>query len=212
MILLLLHFLPSFDQLMAARCGYWWGLSQRALTHWFLPWLWCRVKRDDWKAPFRIQKPGHTLRWSIIGSLLAATLILGAYALLRPQMDPSTLKAEISRLYPLTLGMYLAVSSAITLINPMMEEYFWRGFLFRKLQQHPGSLWTGALFSLHHWVMFREWFSDELLWIATLGLALSGILLNWLYHHTGNLWAGLCTHMAADLAIIIAGYHLLFVS
>lgn len=210
LLLLLLHLLPSVDQLITRAAGYWIGWAFRLTSHFGLPMLWERSPKRAILAPFKITDRKKTLVWSCAGALLASVTIAGLYLLLKPQFDPLQIRAEVAKLYPITKPVYLLVGLSISFLNPFMEEFYWRGFLYRKYAEKGGGLWVGVLFALHHYVIFHDWFATLPLWISTAGLAVVGVGFNWLYKQTGNLYACLSTHVAADIAIILIGYQLLF--
>lgn len=211
LIILLLHFLPSLDQLIAQSFGYWIGLIPRSFSHFVLPMIWERSPKKAITAPFKIEKNlKSTLAWSAGSALAAATAITLAYFLLQNQLDAGQIREGVNQFYPVTIPMYLAVSVVISFINPLMEEFYWRGFLYRKYRELGGGIWVGLLFAIHHYVIFRSWFETIPLGIALVGLAIVGVGFNWLYNRTNNLWPCLATHCAADIAIMAIGYTILF--
>jgi membrane protease YdiL (CAAX protease family) len=210
LLLLLLHLLPSGDQLITRIGGYWVGWIFRLASHFGLPTLWERDLKTAFLAPFRIHDRKKTILWSVLGACLAFIAITGLYLLPRSQFDPIHIRTEVAKLYPITKPVYLLVGLSISFLNPLMEEFYWRGFLYRKYAEKGGGLWIGVLFALHHYIIFHAWFAALPLWIATAGLAFVGVLFNWLYRKTGNLYACLSTHIAADISIILIGYTLLF--
>ena len=210
LLLLLLHLLPSVDQLLTRMGGYWIGWVFRLASHFGVPMLWERSPKRAILAPFQVIDRKKTFVWSIAGALLAATAIVGLYLALKSQFDPIHIRAEVAKLYPITKPVYLLVGLSISFLNPIMEEFYWRGFLYRKYAEKGGGLWVGILFALHHYIIFNAWFPALPLWIATAGLAVVGVGFNWLYKQTGNLYACLSTHVAADVAIILIGYTILF--
>jgi len=215
-----LHLLPAIDQVFTQWFGYWVGLVIRGGTHFGLPvWVAWRLKRRaeatflaDLGAPFRVRKEdvAATWLWSSIGCALAAGIIVAFYFGFRGMLEPEVLRAEVGTLFPLTVMNYLAVGLVITFVNPLMEEYFWRGFLYRKWAECGGGLWIGGLFALHHLVIFGTWFPVHLLWVLGIAFVGVGLFLTWLYKATGNIWAALLTHVVADLVIVILGWVLLF--
>jgi membrane protease YdiL (CAAX protease family) len=211
-LLLCLHFLPAVDQMIGNAVGYWLGLIPRSFVHFGVPWIWERNAKEAFLVPFQVKDKKTTLKWSILGALAAAVVLTVFYFLLADQFDANQMREEINRLYPVTPAMYLAVGLVISFVNPLMEEFYWRGFLYRKYAGKGGGLWIGALFAVHHYVIFRTWFEPIPLWIALVGLAGVGVLFNWLYRKTQNIYACLSTHAMADLVIIVIGYYLLFIA
>lgn len=209
-VIILFHFLPSFDQLIAKTFGYWIGLIPRSFSHFILPMIWERSPTKAIKIPFRVSDLRKTLYWSIGGAISATLALSIAYLLLKSQLDPTQIREGVNQYYPINLPIYLAVSFVISFINPLMEEFYWRGFLFRKFREYGGGIWIGLLFAVHHYIIFRTWFESIPLIIALMGLASVGVLFNWLYERTNNLWPCLATHCAADITIMVIGYTILF--
>jgi CAAX prenyl protease-like protein len=107
--------------------------------------------------------------------------------------DPTGADGEIR----LTLaGLRLAES---VLVVPIMEELFWRSFLLRWLDARdfiaadPRRASPGA-FALTA-VLFA---SEHSLWFAGL---IAGLLYNWLYTRTGNLWVPIASHAVTNGAL-----------
>lgn len=213
-LLVILALLPSLDQLITRLAeNYAIGLTLRIFTHIGIPLLWFYFRREKiTKAfePLKCPDKKITVIYSIIGVTAAAIAIIGLFFLLKQFMDFSQIQQEIAQLYPLTLPVYIAVGLSISLINPFIEEFFWRGFIFKEYNKRGGGYWTGIIFALHHAIMLASWFTPLILAIATVGLAVVGVLFNWVCKKTQSLYAILITHAAADITIVIIGYFVLF--
>lgn len=212
-ILVVLAFVPSLDQLTTKLGGYFIGLAFRIASHLGTPALWFTLRRQSLKnlmEPFKLPNKELTFKFALAGSLGAIFSITGLFLLLRQFMDFSNIQAQISTIYELTIPTYILVGLTISIINPLIEEYFWRAFIFAEYHKRGGGYWTGILFALHHAVIMYAWFELWVLSIAILGLAFVGVLFNWAYARTGSVWAGLITHVAADITIIVIGYFVLF--
>jgi membrane protease YdiL (CAAX protease family) len=96
--------------------------------------------------------------------------------------------------------------------NALLEEYFFRGFIFFNLENKYFAYTFSALaFSIYHISNFKNWFTDNLLIIIPLvGLFLSGILFNYLDSKSKDIYNSYIPHFAADLAIVIIGYFIIF--
>lgn len=101
----------------------------------------------------------------------------------------------------------------ITFVNPFIEEFFWRGFVFRALNQFSANkthswyiiIIAGALFALHHAIIMWDWFTAPLLILVLTFLGLAGMLFNWTYYKTGTIVPAIIIHLAADATISIIG-------
>lgn len=211
LLLILIGLVPSFDQVITHFSNYWVGFVSRLCSHFGLPALIDRRPKDTFFSPFRIDNGKQTMVWSIISAAIGFGTIFLAYWLLRDQIDAENLKQEVQKLYPLTVKDYLAVSLVITLVNPIMEEFFWRGYIFRKYhERYGGGFWLGIFFAIHHIIIFAKWFEPLPLAIASFGLAAVGVFFNFLYSKTNNIYACWACHAFADIAIILIGWKLLF--
>lgn len=86
-------------------------------------------------------------------------------------------------------------------IAPFMEELFFRGFVFTGLAGRWGPVWAGLVSSL----LFMGAHLEPLRFPP---LFLMGLLLAWLYHRTGVLWAPMLAHLlnnALAVGVLFAG-------
>src|SRR5260370_9020801 len=71
---------------------------------------------------------------------------------------------------------YLTVAFAVTL-GPLMEELFFRGFLYPVIARHLGAVWgilfTAVPFGLIHYLQYRSW--GAVLIVARFGVLLPTI-------------------------------------
>ncbi|MCJ7628215.1 MAG: CAAX prenyl protease-related protein [Longimicrobiales bacterium] len=94
------------------------------------------------------------------------------------------------------LGLAAMRLAGAILIVPVMEELFWRSFLFRWLQ-HPSflSVEPGAV-GLRALIFSSALFASEhRLWFAGL---LAGLAYAWLYKRSGNLWVPILAHAVTN--------------
>ncbi len=94
------------------------------------------------------------------------------------------------------LGMAAMRLAGAVLIVPIMEELFWRSFIFRWLQKptflsvEPGAVGLQALIISS--ILFA---SEHRLWFAGL---LAGLAYGWLYKRSGNLWVPILAHAVTN--------------
>jgi len=150
---------------------------------------------------------------TIVGIVLAVAIIWIAYKTLGIYVDFDNLVLDLQNKYGITTSTFILVALWITFVNPIFEEFFWRGFVFRGISQFAKSQFSkwliiissGILFSIHHAIIVLEWF-NVWLFIATLTfLSLAGMLFNWIYSKTGSIIPALIIHMFADAIICIIG-------
>lgn len=106
-----------------------------------------------------------------------------------------------------SFGLFLAV------IHSLIEEYYWRWFVYGNLRTLYPPIWAhllaGVSFAAHHLIVLSQFFPTPLAVFFTLGVAIGGIIWSLLYERQGTLVGAWISHIAVDLAILIVGYDLL---
>jgi membrane protease YdiL (CAAX protease family) len=109
---------------------------------------------------------------------------------------------------------YAILAAFYSLIHSLLEEYYWRWFVFRQLRGLV-SLWPAILvsamaFMAHHVVLLREFFSELpwLVWLLSSAVAIGGVFWAWLYERTGSLYSTWLSHLIIDAGIFWVGYDL----
>ncbi len=115
-----------------------------------------------------------------------------------------------------TLPAYLAVALGYAFVHSLLEEYFWRWFVFGnlcKLVSVETAIGLSSVgFMLHHILVLSRYFGFFSIWtaIASLGVAVGGIVWAWLYRRHGTLLGLWLSHGIVDAAIFLVGYELAF--
>jgi membrane protease YdiL (CAAX protease family) len=107
---------------------------------------------------------------------------------------------------------YFAVGLFYSLGHSLLEEYYWRWFVFRELQKllplSVAIVLSSLGFMAHHVLVLGMYFGTFS--FATLFLSLStavgGAIWAWLYYRSGSLVGPWLSHMLVDAGIFIIGY------
>jgi membrane protease YdiL (CAAX protease family) len=136
-------------------------------------------------------------------------IIITAYYLLRDIInlqgivDELTVKSKITPVNFMFVGLY------ITFGNSLLEEFFFRGFIFLNLYEIKSKrvayLYSALLFGFYHISIFKTWFNMWLMVLALAGLVSVGFVFNWLDAKSGNFLNSWIVHILADIAIILIG-------
>jgi membrane protease YdiL (CAAX protease family) len=130
---------------------------------------------------------------------------------------PARLRSKLAEFGLTTPAGYVGLASFIAVVHSLLEEYYWRWFVYGRLRRHmaqPAALAvSGLAFMGHHvlvlYVYFPGWF-----WAAvvpfSLGIALGGGVWAWLYERSGSLLGPWLSHLIVDAALMAIGYDLLF--
>lgn len=140
-------------------------------------------------------------------------LILGAYFLIGPWFDFSSIAQSLTANAGVTKENFLFVSLYISFVNSFLEEFFFRGFVFTNLKTHGSRRWahlfSAAVFALYHVAMMTGWFSPVLFILVMAGLTAGGVIFNVLNEKLDTIYASWLTHMFANFAINTIGFLLL---
>lgn len=114
-------------------------------------------------------------------------------------------------------GTFLAFAAFLCLAHSLMEEYYWRWFVFRRVRLlwplAPALVVSSLAFMAHHVVVLSVYLPNHFLSAVvplSLGVAVGGAFWAWLYQRTGSLVAAWWSHALIDAAIMVIGYDLVF--
>ena len=111
------------------------------------------------------------------------------------------------------LKYYFALGAFICVLHSALEEFYWRGFVFGHLRHlvptRAAHLLAALAFAAHHVVVLNQFFTAGIAWLFSLGVALGGLMWSILYQRHGTLLGAWISHLIADIAIIVIGWHLI---
>jgi membrane protease YdiL (CAAX protease family) len=159
-------------------------------------------------------KPKKTKAYKkgLVVSIIAFAVIIIGFLVIRNYLDYQVMIDEFKNKYELTGIKFFIASIYLVVFNAFLEEYFFRGFVFFNLNNRKFAyVFSSLAFSIYHISNFKNWFTNDLLIIIPLaGLFLSGILFNNLDSKSKDIYNSYIPHFAADLAIVIIGYFIIF--
>lgn len=104
----------------------------------------------------------------------------------------------------------------ICVIHSLIEEYYWRWFVYgwtRKLMNPKWAMILASLaFGFHHFVITIQYF--HLIWGVIFGFAvvLGGLIWCYMYERQKSILGSWICHMFTDVGIMFVGYQILFKS
>ena len=161
---------------------------------WFVGWGWGFSLRRyhlglaDWG----FRRPGLAILWLVPLGLFIN--VVAEFVLAPLTRGPAR---DVGELFPHTVagGVLLVLASCV--VAPIMEESFYRGFLFRGLLKacRPwlAAVISAAVFAGMHW----ELRGFVLLFVG-------GLLLAWLYYRSNSLWTSIALHASINGLAFIA--------
>ena len=133
-------------------------------------------------------------------------IYLSTFYLFKDHLNLDNTIAQLNEMASINVSNILAIGLYIIVLNSLLEEFFWRGFLFDKLfttiRPWLAYLITGIAFSFHHMVFYYNWFEPVYLVIITVGLSIYAMLMNLIFAKTKDLFTCWLVHACADIAQI----------
>jgi len=171
-----------------------------------LPWAWPQVRRQGLG----------------MGLAFGAAVLVGMFALFSvwlkdSQFGPGLDAQAVTKVRDLgldSLWKYGAVAIFYALAHSLLEEYYWRWFIFGQLRRMLHPAWAVGISSLgfmaHHVILLGTFFgwATPLTYVFSLGVAVGGVFWAWLYLYSRSLLAPWLSHMLVDIAIFVIGYDL----
>jgi len=186
-------------------------------------WIWRRRWRNLPGKPLLLGKP-LCMRWIAIGGV--SGLAIGCLAIVVFQwvllplgvMDSAklTAKEKLQSLGADSPSILFAIAIFYALIHSGFEEFYWRGFVFRGLNEHLGVVSSVSLSSLafmsHHVLVLGKFFGYDsvITYLLAASVAVGGVIWASIYHRCGNLIPGWISHALVDAGIFVIGYRLVF--
>ncbi len=111
-----------------------------------------------------------------------------------------------------SVSAFLAVSLFYSVCHSLLEEYYWRWFVFKRLQSFvsfPSAVVISSLgFMAHHVIvlaMFFGW-SSPATYFFSLCVAVGGAAWAWMYQRSRSIFAPWLSHALIDSGIFAIGY------
>jgi membrane protease YdiL (CAAX protease family) len=173
-----------------------------------------------WPWPSKPRVAGLTIGLGF--GLIVAVLIVALYYGLLSETSvframPDRLRSKVEQFDAATPARFLVLAAFLTLIHSLLEEYYWRWFVFGCLRKVM-SFWTAATvssvgFMAHHVIVLAVYmpghFCNAVLPLSS-AIAIGAVVWAWLYDRSGSIYATWVSHACVDAALMLVGYVMLF--
>jgi membrane protease YdiL (CAAX protease family) len=189
------------------------------LAQFAFPLAWCRLNDRRWPRARSPRCDG--LLWGVGFGLATAALLLGLFHgwLAGAELfagTPDRVRDKLQEFGVTTPARYFGLAAFIVAVHSLLEEYYWRWFVFGRLRDHVPvglALVVSSLAFMGHHVLILDAYFPGHFWMAvvpfSLGVAVGGAFWAWLYQRTGSLAACWLSHLLVDAAIFVLGWSLL---
>ena len=158
------------------------------------------------------------------GLLLGVAVVAGMLLMYFFWLKPERILAESAtmiRVKAQSFGMgspatFIAGAVLLSLVHSLLEEYYWRWFLFGGLRRYvpvaAAIAVSAAAFTAHHVILLASFFGGLTLpaVLFSLCVAIGGAAWAWIYHRSGSLLGPWLSHALIDAAILVVGYNLMW--
>jgi membrane protease YdiL (CAAX protease family) len=113
-----------------------------------------------------------------------------------------------------TPAIYAGVALFYSLLHSLLEEYYWRWFVFGRLRRlialNPAIVISSIAFMAHHVVVLGLYFgwTNPWTWLFSGATAVGGAFWAWLYQRSGSIYGPWASHLLLDAGIFAIGYDL----
>ena len=148
----------------------------------------------------------------------------------------NAIRAKAAGIGVQSVGAFLTLGLFYSLCHSLMEEYYWRWFVFGLLRRdtltanfglssgHDSAVGMGAIrfrlpfgiailisslgFMAHHVLLLATYFgwTSPATYIFSLAVAIGGVAWGWLFERTGSLAGAWVSHLLVDAAIFVIGF------
>jgi membrane protease YdiL (CAAX protease family) len=130
---------------------------------------------------------------------------------------PARLQQKLQEVNMATPARYCALAVFIVTAHSLLEEYYWRWFVFGQLRRLTTQALAIVLSSLafmgHHVVVLYVYLPGKF-WTAalpfSLAIAVGGVVWAWLYQRSSSIWSPWLSHLLIDAGIFVIGWDLLW--
>lgn len=112
------------------------------------------------------------------------------------------------------VSQYALLGVFYALCHSLLEEYYWRWFVYGQLRRAvsvgPALAISSLGFMAHHVLVLGKFFGFDhaATWFFSLAVAVGGLAWAWLYERTGSLLGPWVSHLLVDAVIFWLGYRM----
>jgi membrane protease YdiL (CAAX protease family) len=172
------------------------------------------------REPLRTSKP--TVSGVMIGAAFAASVVgagLVVFKTALQHLPVFTTAAELIQHKIAAFGIastasYFVLAAFYSLVHSLLEEYYWRWFVFQQTRRviafWPAAVLSSVGFTLHHIVVLSVFFRGVPWLVALLSaaIAIGGIFWAWLFNRRASVFDTWVSHLLIDAGIFAIGYEL----
>ena len=171
------------------------------------------------KQAFSLSKPkngGITMGFAV-GILMLLVIFIAFWLFGKNAISPDLIRSQAQNFGLNRPLVYLAAALYWICINSLLEEYIFRFFFYRQLENLFNIKWlavilAAAIFTLHHTVVLTAYLPVLQNALASLGIFIAGVIWSAMYARYRSVWIPFISHLWADIAVFSIGAYLIFMA
>lgn len=164
----------------------------------------------EFKALLKITKGSYSIFKSLALGLGVYILILGAYFTIGNYFDFGQITTSLETGIGVDCNNFIFVALYISFFNSLLEEFFFRGYVFIYLKKHTTKkiayIFSSLAFALYHITIMITWFDFTLIALLTFSLFVAGLIFDYLDDNSGTIYNSWFVHMFANFSINTIGF------
>jgi len=155
----------------------------------------------------------------LFGLAVVAVMFAAYYLWLKPSgafdIAASSIQEKVKGMGIDSIAKFAALSAFYAVLHSLLEEYYWRWFVFAQLRRvmavGPAIAISALGFMAHHVIVLSVYFGwgSFLSLFFSVSVAVGGVAWAWLYHRSRSLFGPWLSHCFVDAGIFAVGYVIL---
>lgn len=137
-------------------------------------------------------------------------LIIGAYFILTTYIDLSQIRELVYKSNDINKNNFFYIAIYISFLNSLLEEFFFRGFLFLSLNNTTTTttayFLSSLAFAAYHIGIMADWANPLIFFLALFALFAAGLIFDYLNEKSKNIYNSWLVHMFANFALNTIGF------
>ena len=133
-------------------------------------------------------------------------IVIAGYLITKNLFDYAELVASLSKDQKVSAERFIPVAVYISIGNSFLEEFLFRQVAFLKLKELSSAktayIFSSLMFAVYHVAMIGQSFPPLLLIPSLVGLAVGGLIFDWVDEKGGHIYGSWFIHAFADFALM----------
>ena len=142
------------------------------------------------------------------------TILIIYWFLIRHWIDVDSVRDRLQIIGNINRQVFILGGIYFSFINAMIEEYFWRWFVYSRFEEVVDSqlavFLTAFFFTLHHTIALAIFTNWQVALIGSLAVFIAGVIWSEYYRRYRSIWSNYFSHAIADIALHIVAWQVFF--